>query len=76
MSVGEIGKKTWITFLKNRYESIHAAVGEVNNAILSCAFSQLATKNASVILVALQPVVSCLEFHASTQLKLPFLPPP
>ena len=75
ISCVEVGKKAWTTILKNRYDSIHLAVGEVNNTLLNFAFSQQATKNASIILVAFEPVLECLEVHSTTQLRLRCLPP-
>ena len=61
LKIREMGKKLWLSILKNKEESIHFAVGEANNSLLEDVFAAQASKNSSLIIVAFEPVFSCLE---------------
>lgn len=60
MKYQEIGKKVWLNFLKNKEQSIHFAIGEANNQLLSDIFYLMGTKNSSLIIVAFEPILLCL----------------
>ena len=52
MKIREIGRKVWQYVLKNKEETVHFGVGEANNQILADVFTQLSTKNTSLIIIA------------------------
>ena len=64
----------WLYLLKNKAESIHFALGEANNQLLSDVFAAMATKNSSMIILAFESVAGCLEgSEGKEELNLPCL---
>jgi len=61
LKVREIGRSFWLYLLRYRHESIHYAVGEANNLLLTDVFSGQTNKNTSLIIIAFEAVGRCLE---------------
>lgn len=60
MKIRDIGKRVWLYLLRNKQESIHFAIGEANNLLLSDVFSLMGTKNSSLIITAFESITLCL----------------
>ena len=60
MKIPDIGKKIWLYLLKNMEESIHFAVGEANNQLLSDVFLLMGSKNTSLVIIAFESITQCL----------------
>lgn len=66
-----IGKRVWETLLKYPHENIHLGLGKVISVLMADAFSIPSTKNTSIIVVAFESVLSCLQ--GGDCLELPFV---
>jgi hypothetical protein len=72
LRVKEIGRKLWLYLLAHKTESIHFALGEANNLLLTDVFASPSSKNASIIIIGFDGICSCLE-NGEEELQLPYI---
>lgn len=72
MKVKELGRRFWLYLLKHQNESMHLAVGEANNNLLTDVFNSLGTKNTSLIIITFESVLACFD-GLKDELALPYL---